>query len=111
MPVRTKQLAAARPAAASTFVPVYTCPAEETAIVKDFRLFFLTNSAGASAFLRVRKGSAEYNLGTWLGQFPTFYGGPLWVVMMPGDILEVWQSHANHTSWLISGTELEGVAD
>lgn len=110
MPVRTKRLAAGISGAAGAFGVVYTCPANETTIVKEVMLsnalvvssrFILNATAGAAAVTVI-------DMPTSAGQA---WRETMWFVMQPGDTLSVYSAVAAAVRYWISGTQLEGVAD
>ena len=111
MAVRTKRLAQGTVASAATgtFV-LYTCPVDETAILKS-----LVAESGGTISVRFQLAGAG-------GSAPGFWAVSLssdvpqvregWWVLHPGDIIQVVKptTGASLRYWL-SGTELEGTAD
>jgi len=89
----------------------YTCAAGETAILKDWRIGTPGGNTATRAIVYLASG----------GTVVPLYDGPLsafdtrgatpWVVLLPGDRIEVLASgHPGFQYWL-SGAELEGLAD
>lgn len=109
MAVRTKRLAVADSAPASTLHTIYTCPTGETTIVKDVRVSRVSSDPSRGVVL-VRSGADEVVL---LDQ-PVPEGTPggleCWVVLLPGDEVVLYSEGGVIAGW-ISGTELEGLAD
>lgn len=89
---------------------IYTCPAEETAILKDFTLGKFATGA-LSCTVTVLRGATAYGL--LRVDFPlavSIQHFERWIVLMPGDVLRAVTDTGTCTLW-VSGTELEGVAD
>jgi hypothetical protein len=109
--VRTKRLAAGRKSTTGTTV-IYTCPAGETAIVKRVTLYNLNASTNNLISVLLTLG-AFADTTVWQQNFPASSGVYLdvWWVLGPGGTLGLSQTTAIGTNYLISGTELEGVAD
>lgn len=110
MPVRSKRLFAGPVATVASFVPVYTAPAGETVILKHL-VAFATNSVAKASFLRLTSGPTAVNLLAVTGAHPFSFREHVWVVLQPGDTLDLWQESAGSWTWVLSGAELEGVAD
>jgi hypothetical protein len=108
--VRSKRLYVGPSVGAGSFATVYTAPADETVILKHL-VATCTSSASSSGFLELTSGAIAVTLFAATNVFPFVHREHLWVVMQPGDLLRVWQSAASAWSWVLSGTELEGVAD
>lgn len=109
MAVRSALLARGQSGAANALVTVYTCPAGKTALVKDVRML----SAGdpvTNAIVRITSGPALMHL----IDGPLVVGDPVavqgFVVLEPGDRIQVVCTGANSTFFWISGAELDGVA-
>lgn len=111
MAVRTKRLAAGLNGTAAVGKTVYTCPAGETTIVKDVRLFARLSAvptvkvyalSGAGTFVAcLNRALADQEA----AQFQGF------IVLAPGDRILVEASVTDGIAYWVSGTELEGVAD
>jgi hypothetical protein len=109
--VRTKRLASGRITTATATV-VYTCPTGETAIVKQIWLFnvnaTVSNEVGVlfdlatNAQTPLWEDTLVAREGLWLD---------LWTVLLPGDRIGLKTSVAGGINFLVSGTELEGLAD
>lgn len=111
MAVRTKQLAGASFTSGTGDVLVYTCPAAETAIVKSLAVW--SQGGGITYTWKLRPDAVT-------GAFPVLSVVPaanipeyrdVWLVMLPGNRLELQRSGASAGSVVVSGTELEGLAD
>lgn len=109
MTVRTALLAANSSGPANTVNVIYTCPVGKTTIVKDIRL---TGNANPSCtysliarsgprFIYLLKGTIA------IDATPSAQG---FIVLEPGDTLQVLVSAADGIGFRISGSELEGVA-
>jgi hypothetical protein len=109
--VRTKRLASGRKSDSGTTV-LYTCPAQETAIVKRITLYNLNTTTNNFISIILNLGAFAQTI-IWQQNFPASSGVDLdvWWVLGPGDIIGLNQTTAIGTNFLISGTELEGVAD
>jgi hypothetical protein len=109
--VRTKRLAAGRKSTVATET-IYTCPAGETAIIKRILLYNLNASTNNLISILLKLGAFTETT-VWQQNFPASSGVDLdvWWVLGPGDTLGLVQSTAIGTNYLISGTELEGIAD
>lgn len=111
MAVRTKRLASGRITTATATV-IYTCPAAETAIVKQIWLFNVNASTpnevgvlfdvASNAQTPFWEDTLVQREGIWLD---------IWTVLLPGDRLGLKCSVAGGVNFLVSGTELEGLAD
>lgn len=111
MAVRTKRLASGRKSTTGT-TTIYTCPASETAIVKRITLWNV--NATTNNLVTVVADVEGVALTTiWQQNFPASSGVDLevWWVLGPADRLGLNLSTAIGLNYLISGTELEGVAD
>lgn len=107
MAVRTKRLAQGTRAAGTDAV-VYTCPAGETAILKDIR--FWNNTTGSvRSLVYVDSGPALCLILDVTAPAGEARGLAVWVVLAPGDTLRV-ASLSGQTNFRLSGTELSGVA-
>lgn len=114
MAVRTKQLVGVRinVAAANTGVSLYQSGSAETVIVKSVYVWNNTASA-ARVDLSVRD-TANVNLPvdrTVIPSLGLLIMDPCWFVLKPLDIIRVTPQAAGEWRFLISGAELEGVAD
>lgn len=107
MGVRTKQLAATQVGTGG--VVLYTCPADETCIVKYVTTHNVAALSNQFVLQILVQGSfrnvlseavAAGAVGRW----------DLWLVLKPGDQLRAVAAVASHWT-TVSGTELEGVAD
>lgn len=114
MAVRTKRLAAANYPAVTelTYRDTYTCPAGETAIVKELRACAVDNAMTVTWFVLAAGGAVPVNV--W--RVALAAGVPqtevAWMVLQAGDTLRVeHQANAGRLRVLVSGTELEGEAD
>lgn len=110
MAVRTKQLA--NGVATTTLTTIYTCPAGETCIVKEIHFYNPVGGATTALFFRaliggnargvfIQSGLAA-NTGSWVD---------MWLVLQAGDQLQVSATPSSAVQFIVSGTELEGVAD
>lgn len=109
MPVRTKCLAAVKKAAAGVAV-LYTCPAGETAIVKEVAFY---NAGGATQTYSAAFRRAGLPDIYWHSSSAASGGVGIssrWSVLHPGDQIVMNSSGVDMCAW-ISGTELEGLAD
>lgn len=114
MAVRTKRLAAAAfPAVTElTYRDLYTCPAGETAIVKELRACATDNAMTITWFVNADNGAVPVNV--WR---PALAAGVpqtevCWMVLQSGDTLRCeQQANQGRLRVLVSGTELEGTAD
>lgn len=110
MAVRTKRLAAgAVQSNQSGTVSVYTCPADETAIVKTIyvsasaatTVTVSLNTSGGTAVVLLAKSVSTTVVIDLQG----------WWVLNPGDDIHLNKTGSNVVGYWISGTELEGLAD
>ena len=110
MAVRTKVLGYGQQAVAGTYL-AYTCPAGETAIVKEALLY--RGTTGAAGSVQLRLGAVGLpSTPLWVA---TLNAGEsirleLWTVMVPTNTLSVTVVGNGPVNWWISGTELAGVA-
>jgi hypothetical protein len=91
-------------------VVAYTCPAGETTILKDIRLYARAGAV-STADVALQSGSVFVNVvheGMTAGQ--TLSRDP-WVVLSPGDRIHVQATNTDGLSYWLSGAELEGLAD
>jgi hypothetical protein len=110
MAVRTKRLAVGISGAAGAFTTIYTCPAAETAIVKEL---MLSSAVTVATRLIVIAGSgalAVTLVDTSLAADATLRL-PMWLVLHPADFIRIYTAVAAGARFWISGTELEGTAD
>jgi hypothetical protein len=110
MAVRTKRLAAGSFNTAT--VSPYTVPVDETAILKYLTLHNPSATTAATVTSRVSVSGSQR---TWLvvtlaaGEARQF---DIWMVLMPTESIQLVSSLAgNNIAYVLSGTELEGVAD
>lgn len=111
MAVRTLQLAAGTAAGDSAYHDVYTCPAGKTTIVKEWSI----SQAGAgTAIVQLRldptAGAAVFPLNNLAAPQYVPIVEQRWLVLEPGDVLAVWSNSGGTIFYVISGTELDGVA-
>ena len=111
MPVRTQRLGLGVTPGADVAGTAYTCPAGETTILKDWRIGTPGGNTCSRAIVYLSSGGVVVPLFDGaLAAFDT-RGGTPWVVLHPGDELQVLAAtHPGFQYWL-SGTELHGVAD
>jgi hypothetical protein len=111
MAVRTKRLAAGRKSTTGVET-IYTCPAAETAIIKRVLIHNLNTTTNNLISIVMNLGAFSSTT-VWIENFPASRTVDLdvWWVLGPGDTLQLNQTTAIGTNYLISGTELEGVAD
>lgn len=107
MAVRTKKLVHVGLASGSDTL-LYTAPAGETVIVKSVAMW---SSSGNTVLLYLFNGvvGAQFARAVLSAGIPDYRD--VWVVLQPGDQLWTSPLNANNTRYLVSGTELEGVAD
>lgn len=109
MPVRTTVLGRGNSGTAQQEVTIYTCPAGETAILKDVRcsvatgnptriVVFLVSGATRSSLIDQALAAGEKGL------------GGLFAVLLPGDQIRIFSQGGSFDAWC-SGAELEGLAD
>lgn len=111
MAVRTKRLASGR-VSVDTSVVLYTCPAGETCIIKSITLFNV-NSSVANVVAILHDLGSNLQTPTWedtIAARKSFYL-ERWQVLLPGERLGLKCSVAGGINYLVSGTELEGLAD
>jgi hypothetical protein len=108
--VRTKQLA--NGVATTTLTTVYTVPAGETCILKSLAAYNPTGGATTALFLRAVIGGNNRGLLLLPGMAAnsSLYG-EVWIVLMAGDSLQISATPSSAVQFVLSGTELEGVAD
>jgi hypothetical protein len=111
VPVRTQRLAVGNSAATGVTQTVYVCPAGRTAIVKDIRLNWMQGGDLANSLVAIGSGP------TFLFLFKgTVTAGGVavlqrdFVVLEPGDRIDVRSDTAGTICWWVSGTELDGLA-
>lgn len=109
MAVRTKQLAVADSAPATQEKVIYTAPAGETVILKDFHVSLASGNA-TRAVLFVNSGPRRVSLMDRAVGALDQVDRATWLVMNGGDTVGVFSQGGVVNVWL-SGTELEGVAD
>lgn len=109
MAVRTKQLVLGNPVGTNS--TLYECPSGETTILKS--VFFRVRVAGpVNVTLRINHLALNYDLFSWNGlTLGQSVNAELWVVMIPTDKLRFLTTVADAISLVVSGTELEGIAD
>jgi len=108
--VHTKQLGTATSLGPTATLTLYTAPAGETVILKDWRLY----TAGASvsrAVLFVQSGAADVALFDGAINADSVKGDVVWVVLKPGDKILLFSSVTGGVRAWVSGTELDGIAD
>lgn len=109
MTVRSEQLALLSVDVHSSYVTIYTCPAGRTTIVKSVYMAPTPGATVVAARIQAGPESAPFfahepagaaDLGRWEG----------WVVMNPGDELQVYSDEpgVNFTPVIASGAELVG---
>lgn len=108
MPVRTKSLAGF--SATTTLATVYTCPAGETAILKSVSLAKLAAGAVSFDLSVLRSGVSRVVFRELFPVTSTVVHREFWIVLQPDDQLRA-QTDTGSVTGLLSGTELEGVAD
>ena len=95
--------------AAGGDVLAYTCPAGETTILKDIRLY-APAGAVTRAFVYVSSGAGNVSIVERALANAEAFGLEVWVVLQPGHVIRV-AATGNQVSWWLSGAELEGLAD
>lgn len=106
MAVRSANLAVGT-APTSTVATAATCPAGETWIIKDVRVYSATGTP--RAYVGVARGSLQCSIVDESVPGPGSRGLECWVVLEPGDSIEVY-SQTNTSSYWVSGAMLVGVA-
>jgi hypothetical protein len=115
MPVRTTTLAHYDAVPAGTTIDLYTCPADETAILKDATVMNLTGGA-RDIGLSVRRATARAQI-AWqpaMANLAVLTVSGRFIVLRPGDVLELFVGVGAGTGKVRAGawgSELEGVAD
>lgn len=110
MPVRTKQLAIGDSNPSGTTKTVYTCPAGETAIVKDIRVWGFPGGAITRAQVLISGPTASLSIFDRPLNALETAGVSGFMCLRPGDSVRV-LSTGNAIAILVSGAELEGLAD
>lgn len=110
MPVRTKQLALASITLVATYATIYTAPAGETVIVKEVAVYF--GAAGTNRIqVAVLSGGVVVPIVDRTMPQTSMVRDAQWTVLKAGDQLQTWGAVANAGKVIVSGAELEGVAD
>lgn len=109
MAVRTKRLGKGVAAGAGAGFVAYTCPAGHTAIVKDVRL---ANVVGVATAVVVAAHSGPTFVNVFVANINAAQVASFapYLVLGPGDSLEMSSSVAAGFTYWVSGTELDGVA-
>lgn len=112
MAVRSKQLAAGRLVTAAVFTTVYTVQSGETTLVKSVWLQNRLTVTVQTIVQVTLAGSTILRLYDNLNHLARqeIFLQPWWV-LKPGDSLQLQCSGANALNYLVSGAELEGLAD
>jgi hypothetical protein len=110
VPVRTKRLFAGDTAPAGSGVTAYTCPAGETTILKDIRASNQSGSPSRLIISAVSGAARTAIVDEAATPLPATIGRSPWVVLQPGDQIELFSLGGVVAVWL-SGAELEGLAD
>ena len=108
MPVRSNRFARGATTVGST-VRVYTVPAGKTAIVKDVVLWGFVGGVSRFALYAVSGAAQVAIVDQAIGGFQSARFSGLFVVLEPGDSLQVFSQGAAAQFWT-SGAELDGVA-
>lgn len=111
MAVRTKLLVPPTLLTTTGPITLYTCPADETAIVKWIHEVN-GNASPRWWSMTMRVSGADVPV-IWRRTVPAAgsQATESWLVVPPGGILKVTQELANAVTLTMSGTELEGYAD
>lgn len=109
MPVRTARLAAGLSGAGASQKTVYTCPGGVTAIVKDVRLVGRSDPAQPVTLYMVSGPVLVYLVRASLAANATA-AAQGFIVLEPGDHLNIDTPVTDHAAYWVSGTELAGVA-
>lgn len=109
MPVRTKRLGARDTSPENVIVVVYTCPAGETAIIKDIRIDVKSGSPSRVVAL-LTSGPLDVSLIDKPMGPNDVASTQGFVVLQPGDQLRALSVGGVCRVW-VSGAELEGLAD
>lgn len=109
MSARSAVLGRRTSASNSELFTLATVPADETWIVKTLAAY---NASGFSAAVEVIVESADAAVAVSIALATNIADGTAtswtgWVVMSPGDVLKVFQSHAGMKAW-VSGARLLG---
>lgn len=113
MAVRSKRLALHRGGTTvNTLVDIYTCGPDETTLIKDMIVYYRQTVAGQ---VRVAIDTVDDPATNFFAH--SFTAQNEWehwqgfLVLHPGDKIQVLQTQINAATVILSGAELEGVAD
>lgn len=109
MAVRTKLLAEG--ATPNVFTTIYTCPAGETAILKNIHCF--NPAGGATELVEIQFNASGTNRVLERASMPvqTIFAFDTWIVIPAGATMRIRSTPNGGVNYWFSGTELEGVAD
>lgn len=109
MPVRSARLAVGLSGAGASQKTVYTCPAGRTAVLKDVRLVGRSDPAQPVTLYMVSGPTLVYLVRASLAANQTA-AAQGFVVLEPGDQLNIDTPVTDHAAYWVSGAELDGVA-